>query len=222
MDSRRQRFGFVRFSRAGEARKAIQRLDGRCIRNYRIHVNMAKYRGRSAYWRKVTSNYDKYSCEIDGSLKTDNFVMVRDYGNFSSLGFESEELDDEVGVPSSEKDLLELVVSIDDREQSKGKDVANAVTCNYYNLGKGNHMQIGDCVVGGENVESQDNFSILTAFSDISMNDVDSHVLSRGSLIMNSNSKPRDQEELAIGGQAQELVIEPIQKGVGCEENIQS
>ncbi|MBA0729137.1 hypothetical protein Golax_020445 [Gossypium laxum] len=184
--------------RAGETRKAIQRLDGRCIRNDRIHVNMAKYRGRSACWRKVTSNYDKYSCEIDGSLKT------------------SKELDDEVGVPSSEKDLLELVVSIDDREQSKGKDVANAVTCNYYNLGKGNHMQIGDCVVGGENVESQDNFSILTAFS------VDSHVLSRGSLIMNSNSKPTDQEELAIGGQTQELVIEPMQKGVGYEENIQS
>ncbi|MBA0602143.1 hypothetical protein Gorai_002335, partial [Gossypium raimondii] len=210
-DSRRQRFGFVRFSRAGEARKAIQRLDGRCIRNYRIHVNMAKYRGSKE--RPVQENENRIQ---------DNFVMVRDYGNFSSLGFESEELDDEVGVPSSEKDLLELVVSIDDREQSKGKDVANAVTCNYYNLGKGNHMQIGDCVVGGENVESQDNFSILTAFSDISMNDVDSHVLSRGSLIMNSNSKPRDQEELAIGGQAQELVIEPIQKGVGCEENIQS
>ncbi|TYG36218.1 hypothetical protein ES288_D13G046900v1 [Gossypium darwinii] len=176
-DSRRQRFGFVRFSRAGEARRAIQRLDGRCIRNY------------------LTSNYDKYSCEIDGSLKT--VRRGRDYGNFSSL---SKELDDEVG----------LVVSIDDREQSKGKDVANAVTCNYYNLGKGNHMQIGDCVVGGENVESQYNFSILTAFSDISMNDVDSHVLGRGSLIMNSNSKPRDQEELAIGGQAQDLVIEPM------------
>ncbi|KAG4164852.1 hypothetical protein ERO13_A13G042150v2 [Gossypium hirsutum] len=197
-DSRRQRFGFFRFRRAGEARKAIQRLDGRTLRNYRIHVNMAKYRGRSAYWRNVTSNYDNYSCEIDSSLKTDNFVMVRDYGNLSSLRFESKELDDEVGVPLSEKDLLELVVSIDDREQSKGKDVANA------------------------NVESQDNFSILTAFSDISMNDVDSHVLRRGSLIMNSNSKPRDQEELAIGGQAQELVIEPMQKGVGREENIQS
>ncbi|KAB2071234.1 hypothetical protein ES319_A08G208200v1 [Gossypium barbadense] len=198
--------------RAGEARKAIQRLDGRTLRNYRIHVNMAKYRGRSAYWRNVTSNYDNYSCEIDSSLKTDNFVMVRDYGNLSSLRFESKELDDEVGVPLSEKDLLELVVSIDDREQSKGKDVANA----------GNYMQIGTVMFGGENVESQDNFSILTAFSDISMNDVDSHVLRRGSLIMNSNSKPRDQEELAIGGQAQELVIEPMQKGVGREENIQS
>ncbi|KAK8316495.1 hypothetical protein V6Z11_A13G044800 [Gossypium hirsutum] len=69
-DSRRQRFGFFRFRRAGEARKAIQRLDGRTLRNYRIHVNMAKYRGRSAYWRNVTSNYDNYSCEIDSSLKT--------------------------------------------------------------------------------------------------------------------------------------------------------
>lgn len=61
-------------------------------------------------------------------------------------------------------------------------------------------------------LETQHKFSILTAFSD-------SHVLSSGSLIMNSNSKPRDQEEPASGGQAQELVIEPVQKGVGYEEN---
>lgn len=119
----------------------------------------------------MTSNYDKYGCEIDGSPKRetsvtrnnnskeravqenenriqDHFMMVRDYSNFSSSRSESKELDDEVGVPSSEKVLLELVVSIDDREQTKGMDVANAVACNYGNLGKGNHMQIGDCFVG--------------------------------------------------------------------------
>ncbi|MBA0687715.1 hypothetical protein Goari_015227, partial [Gossypium aridum] len=39
-------------------------------------------------------------------------MMVGDYGNFSSLHFESKELDDKVGVPSSENDLLELVVSL--------------------------------------------------------------------------------------------------------------
>ncbi|MBA0561834.1 hypothetical protein Golob_018632 [Gossypium lobatum] len=104
-------------------------------------------------------------------------MMVGDYGNFSSLHFESKELDDEVGVPSSENDLLELAVSFDDRkkevEQSKGKDIAGDVTCNYDNLGKVIHTRIGNCVVGG-----RDNFSSLTAFSDISMEDRDSPVSS--------------------------------------------
>ncbi|MBA0619465.1 hypothetical protein Godav_028631, partial [Gossypium davidsonii] len=102
---------------------------------------------------------------------------VGDYGNFSSLHFESKELDDEVGAPLSENDLLELAVSFDDRkkevEQSKGKDIAGDVTCNYDNLGKGIHPRIGNCVVGG-----RDNFSSLNAFSDISMEDGDSPVSS--------------------------------------------
>ncbi|MBA0591399.1 hypothetical protein Gorai_020077, partial [Gossypium raimondii] len=102
-------------------------------------------------------------------------MMVEDYGNFSSLHFDSKELDDEVGVPSSENDLLELVVSFDDRkkevEQSKGKDIAGAVTCNYDNLGNDIHTRIG-------------NFSSLTASSDISMEDGDSPVSSGYMLVI--------------------------------------
>ncbi|TYG47938.1 hypothetical protein ES288_D11G382600v1 [Gossypium darwinii] len=72
-----------------------------------------------------------------------------------------------IGVPSSENDLLELAVSFDDRkkevEQSKGKDITGA----------GIHTRIRNCVVG-----DRDNFSSLTAFSDISMEDGDSPVSS--------------------------------------------
>ncbi|XVF04593.1 hypothetical protein REPUB_Repub05bG0097600 [Reevesia pubescens] len=51
-----KRYGFVRFASCPAALTAIRRLNGAWLLNSRIDVNIARFRGRTSYWRKVSTN----------------------------------------------------------------------------------------------------------------------------------------------------------------------
>ncbi|XVF06927.1 hypothetical protein REPUB_Repub06bG0093200 [Reevesia pubescens] len=51
-----RRYGFVRFSNRGDAFKVIKRLNGVWLLNAQLGVNIARFKGRSFYWRKVSKN----------------------------------------------------------------------------------------------------------------------------------------------------------------------
>ncbi|XVE99818.1 hypothetical protein REPUB_Repub03eG0234200 [Reevesia pubescens] len=48
------RYGFVRFVSRFDAYKVVKRLNGTWLLNSRLAVNIARFKGRSEYWRKVT------------------------------------------------------------------------------------------------------------------------------------------------------------------------
>ncbi|XVF28563.1 hypothetical protein REPUB_Repub15cG0040600 [Reevesia pubescens] len=51
-----RRYGFIRFSNRGDAFKVIKRLNGVWLLNAQLGVNIARFKGRSFYWRKVSKN----------------------------------------------------------------------------------------------------------------------------------------------------------------------
>ncbi|KAK8643661.1 hypothetical protein V6N13_012944 [Hibiscus sabdariffa] len=53
LDRTGKRFGFARLSNRADANRAIERLKGFFLFGNRLLVSEAKYKGRSAYWRKL-------------------------------------------------------------------------------------------------------------------------------------------------------------------------
>ncbi|KAK8643660.1 hypothetical protein V6N13_012943 [Hibiscus sabdariffa] len=53
LDRTGKRFGFARFSNRADANRAIERLNGFFLFCNRLSVTEVKYKGRSAYWRKL-------------------------------------------------------------------------------------------------------------------------------------------------------------------------
>ncbi|KAK9044791.1 hypothetical protein V6N11_058683 [Hibiscus sabdariffa] len=51
-----KRFGFVRFASPADADRAISRLNGFTLNGYKVSVFRAKYRSRTSFWRKVSTN----------------------------------------------------------------------------------------------------------------------------------------------------------------------
>ncbi|KAK8598800.1 hypothetical protein V6N13_076746 [Hibiscus sabdariffa] len=67
LDRAGRRFGFVRFSNRLDANRAIERLDGFRLYGSRISVSVAKYNGRSLFWRKARQGKD-YHVMKNGSF----------------------------------------------------------------------------------------------------------------------------------------------------------
>ncbi|KAK8684871.1 hypothetical protein V6N13_040886 [Hibiscus sabdariffa] len=52
LNTRGQRFGFVRFEKEVDASRAVERLNGLSIYGNKISVNIAKYEGSSKYQKR--------------------------------------------------------------------------------------------------------------------------------------------------------------------------
>ncbi|XVE99264.1 hypothetical protein REPUB_Repub03eG0183200 [Reevesia pubescens] len=51
-----KRYGFVRFASRPAALTVIRRLNGVRLLDHRIGVNIARFKGRTSYWRKVSTS----------------------------------------------------------------------------------------------------------------------------------------------------------------------
>lgn len=54
-----RRFGFVRYGKIHDARRAIERLDDFMMLNHRLGVNMVRFQGRTTFWRRKAQNVKK-------------------------------------------------------------------------------------------------------------------------------------------------------------------
>ncbi|GMI92965.1 hypothetical protein HRI_002965800 [Hibiscus trionum] len=58
-DKAGKRFGFVRFATWKDAYRAMERLNGFKLYGYRLTVSVARFNGRTSYWRRTRTNKEK-------------------------------------------------------------------------------------------------------------------------------------------------------------------